>query len=162
MCGRVRLPEDVLEITNGFGVQRNLFDSYSPKWNVAPTTQVPVIIRDNGERVLKPMRWWFTPAWSETLKTPYATFNCRADTLLKPKSVFHPAWKAGRRCLIATSGFYEWRKSDKQPFAVALGNRQPMMMAGLWERWKPRDGGRSRRYLHDHHDRGEPLHAARP
>jgi putative SOS response-associated peptidase YedK len=26
--------------------------------------------------------------------------------------------RAGRRCLVVTDGFYEWRKGDKQPFAM--------------------------------------------
>src|SRR5436853_5473635 len=30
---------------------------------------------------------------------------------------------------------------EKQPYAVALGNRGPMLMAGLWDVWKnPADG----------------------
>ena len=33
---------------------------------------------------------------------------------------FRGAWKAGRRCLVLADGYYEWRKSDKQPFAIAL------------------------------------------
>jgi putative SOS response-associated peptidase YedK len=39
-----------------------------------------------------------------------------------------------------TNGFYEWRKSDKQPFAVALGNKGPMLMAGLYENWRSSEG----------------------
>ena len=27
----------------------------------------------------------------------------------------------------------KWRKSDKQPFAIAMGNRGLMTMAGMWE-----------------------------
>ena len=33
--------------------------------------------------------------------------------------------------MVVTCGFYEWRKPDKQPFAVALGNRDPMIMVGI-------------------------------
>jgi putative SOS response-associated peptidase YedK len=35
-----------------------------------------------------------------------------------------------------TDGFYEWRKTDKQPYAISLGNRSPMLMAGLWDEWR--------------------------
>jgi putative SOS response-associated peptidase YedK len=41
---------------------------------------------------------------------------------------------------VVTGGFYEWRKTDKQPFCMVLGNRQPILMAGLWEEWRPKDG----------------------
>jgi len=47
----------------------------------------------------------------------------------------------GEGAAMLTGGFYEWRKSDKQPFAVSLGNRRPMLMAGLWDVWKnPAEG----------------------
>jgi len=45
--------------------------------------------------------------------------------------------KAGRRCLVITDGFYEWRKKgDKQPFAIARVNDTLTVFAGLWEEWK--------------------------
>ena len=31
-------------------------------------------------------------------------------------------------------------ETDKQPFAVALGNRGPMTFAGLWDSWRAPDG----------------------
>jgi putative SOS response-associated peptidase YedK len=68
----------------------------------------------------------------------FSTFNARADGI-DTKPAFRGAWKARRRCLIITDGFYEWRQSDKQPFAIAMGNRGLMTMAGLWEAWKPKD-----------------------
>jgi putative SOS response-associated peptidase YedK len=48
---------------------------------------------------------------------------------------------AGRRCLIATDGFYEWRKGGKQPFAIACANTPLTVMAGLWETWKGEGSG---------------------
>jgi putative SOS response-associated peptidase YedK len=64
-----------------------------------------------------------------------STFNARADSISE-KPAFRGAWKAGRRCLIVTDGFYEWRKGDKQPFAIARANDQLTVFAGLWEEWK--------------------------
>ena len=39
-------------------------------------------------------------------------------------------------CLVLADGYYEWRDADKQPFAVALANRGPMTLAGLWDEWR--------------------------
>ena len=45
-----------------------------------------------------------------------------------------------------TDGFYEWKKldekgKDKQPYAIAMSDDAPMVMAGLWARWKdPKSG----------------------
>jgi len=54
--------------------------------------------------------------------------------------MFRGAWAAGRRCLIPASSFFEWRKPDKQPFAIALGNRGAMAFAGLWDEWAQKGG----------------------
>lgn len=139
MCGRVKLPEDVSLTKEILRIKWDRLSEYVPRYNVAPTTMVPVVTSANGERTLERMRWGLIPAWARDEKNLYSTFNARADTV-ETKPAFRDAWKAGRRCLVVTDGFYEWRKTDKQPFCIALGNKQPMMMAGLWERWKPREG----------------------
>lgn len=110
--------------------------AYNPRYNAAPTTPVPIVTSDNHERTLEMMRWGLVPSWARDMKSGYATFNARADGVAV-KPAFRSAWKAGRRCLILADGFYEWRKTDKQPFFITLGNRQPMTMAGLWETWGP-------------------------
>ncbi len=106
--------------------------------NLAPTTPVPVLRYVGGKPHINLMRWGLVPAWSKEIGK-FATFNARADTVHE-KPTFRGAWKAGRRCIIAANHFYEWRKPDKQPFAIGLGNKGPMAMAGLWEEWKPKDG----------------------
>ena len=48
-----------------------------------------------------------------------------------------------RRCLVPADAFYEWARIDaktKQPFAIALKSGEPYAFAGLWERWRPKDG----------------------
>ena len=112
---------------------------------------MPVLRSKDGKRILEPMRWGLIPSWAKDGKMAFSTFNARADGI-DTKPAFRGAWKAGRRCLIVTDGFYEWRKSDKQPFAIGMGNRGLMTMAGLWEAWKPKDATRLDAELHHHHD----------
>jgi putative SOS response-associated peptidase YedK len=85
------------------------------------------------------MRWGLIPSWANDIKAGYSTFNARAEAL-DTRPAFRDAWKAGRRCLVIADGYYEWRDADKQPFAVALGNRGPMTLAGLWDCWRAPDG----------------------
>jgi putative SOS response-associated peptidase YedK len=49
---------------------------------------------------------------------------------------------AARRCLVPADAFYEWRVSegDKQPYAIARRDGQPMAFAGLWEGWRSPEG----------------------
>jgi putative SOS response-associated peptidase YedK len=47
---------------------------------------------------------------------------------------------ARRRCILPIDGFYEWRAIKgakvKQPYAIAMKDRSPFGLAGLWENWK--------------------------
>jgi len=109
--------------------------TWKPKANIAPTTQIPVVRFIEGKRRIDLMRWGLVPSWSKEIGS-FATFNARSDGC-ESKPTYRGAWKAGRRCIIPASSFFEWRKSDKQPFAIGLGNRGPMAFAGLWEEWTP-------------------------
>ena len=137
MCGRARLATDYIELKiqlslEDFGLAPNL----RPSWNIAPTQDMLVALRDpeRGARIAKLMHWGLIPSWSKDAKMKYATFNAKAETVATSAS-FRAAWKAGRRCLIVTDGFYEWRKSDKQPFTIARQDGKLTVMAGLWETW---------------------------
>ncbi len=139
MCGRVRTPNEINEIRIELRIKHDrIGDAYHPRYNLAPTNQIPVVTSANGERTLEWMRWGLFAPWAKDGKGP-PLINARADTVAT-KNPFSGAWKAGRRCLVVTDGFYEWRKTDKQPFAVGFGNKQPMYMAGLWQDWKPTSG----------------------
>ncbi len=156
MCGRAKLPDDVSEIKLDLKIDFDEIDNYRPRWNAAPTSQLPVVVSKDGERTLTAMRWGLVPSWAKDIKIGYSTFNARAEGI-ETRPAFRGAWKARRRCLVVADGYYEWRAADKQPFAVALGNRGPMTFAGLWDLW--RDPARSRRQaaqiLRHHHHAGQ-------
>jgi len=139
MCGRAKPPDDVSEIKLDLKIDLDEIGDYQPRWNAAPTSKLPVVISDNARRVLTLMRWGLVPSWADDLKIGYSTFNARAESLAT-RAVFRGAWRAGRRCLVVADGYYEWRDSDKQPFAVALANRGPMTLAGLWDHWRAPTG----------------------
>ncbi|MGH6673791.1 MAG: SOS response-associated peptidase [Xanthobacteraceae bacterium] len=140
MCGRAKLPDDVSEIKLDLKIDFDEIGDYRPRWNAAPSSLLPVVVSKNGRRTLTLMRWGLVPSWAKNIKIGYSTFNARAEDI-ETRPAFRGAWKAGRRCLVIADGYYEWRKADKQPFAVALGNRGPMTFAGLWDPW--RDPGSS-------------------
>jgi putative SOS response-associated peptidase YedK len=139
MCGRAHLPDDVSEIKLDLRIDWDKLGEYRPRWNAAPTTDLPVVTSLHGQRTLELMRWGLIPSWAEDKKIGASTFNARAEGI-DTKPAFRGAWRAGRRCLVIADGYYEWRKSDKQPFAVALGNRGIMTFAGLWDSWRADDG----------------------
>jgi hypothetical protein len=40
-----------------------------------------------------------------------------------------------------TAGFYEWKKPEMQPYAVAMADESLMVMAGLWDEWTDKKTG---------------------
>jgi putative SOS response-associated peptidase YedK len=143
MCGRAKLPDDVSEIKLDLKIDFDEIGDYQPRWNAAPTSKLPVVVSTNGQRTLTAMRWGLIPSWArpetQSLKIGHSTFSARAESV-DNRPAFRSAWRAGHRCLVVADGYYEWRNADRQPFAVALGNRGPMTFAGLWDRWRSPDG----------------------
>ena len=138
MCGRFSEKYTWKELHDLYSLTYGFVDAdWRPKFNIAPTTQIPVIRFIDGARRVDLMRWGLVPAWSKEIGT-FATHNARGDAC-DSKPAYRGAWKAGRRCIIPASSFFEWRKPDKQPFAIGLGNHGPLAFAGLWEEWKPKD-----------------------
>jgi putative SOS response-associated peptidase YedK len=138
MCGRAKLPDDVSEIKLDLKIDFDQIGDYQPRWNAAPTSKLPVVVAMAGRRTLTSMRWGLIPSWAKDPKLGYSTFNARAETLAT-RPAFRSAWQAGRRCLVLADGYYEWRDTDKQPFAVALAHRGPMTLAaslpGNFHQW---------------------------
>jgi len=49
-----------------------------PRYNIAPTTTIDVVVAGDGERSLMPMRWGLVPEWwKKSLKDVPATFSAR-------------------------------------------------------------------------------------
>jgi putative SOS response-associated peptidase YedK len=136
MCGRVRLSSEFSQIK----IRLKLDDifappNFPPRWNLPPTENMLCVVRDpeRGTRRAGMMRWGLLPYYAKDAKLAYSTFNARADSVAT-KPAFRDAWKRGHRCLVVTDGFYEWRKSDKQPFAICTKD-DLTVMAGLWSVW---------------------------
>jgi putative SOS response-associated peptidase YedK len=114
---------------------------FAPRYNIAPSQDVPVIVRNEGRNELKPMRWGLVPLWAQDATIGQRMINARAETLLEK-----PSFKqlvSTRRCLVPADGFYEWRREGKSkvPMWIYLKNRKPFAFPGLWDCWLDRDTG---------------------
>lgn len=105
-------------------------------YNIAPTAMVPVFTALGWSR----MRWGLVPSWSREPRTRYATFNARAESLPE-KPTYRSAWKHGQRCLLPAAGYYEWKKEgkNKDPFFIQASLDEPLVFAGIWDRWTDRE-----------------------
>ena len=137
MCGRYSITTPVEGLRQLFLFEE--MPNLAPRYNVAPTQEVPVVRRESvgeGGRHLRMLRWGLIPSWAKDRKIAYKTINARAETVAEKPS-FRSAFRK-RRCLILADGFYEWRKEgeSKQPYRIVLADRGPFAMAGLWESWR--------------------------
>jgi putative SOS response-associated peptidase YedK len=141
MCGRYAsfLPaEATARLFRALGPLPNV----AANWNVAPTQDAMAVRRhpDSGERRLDLLRWGLVPHFTKDLKAARRPINARAETVAT-SGMFRGAL-AARRCLIPADAFYEWSVSDgdKQPYAIACRDGQPMAFAGFWEGWRSPEG----------------------
>ena len=121
-------------MTRLFGVQGAA--GVEPKWNIAPTTYIPVVrLDDAGARRLGMLYWGLIPHWAKDKAMGARMINARAETLSEKPS-FRNAYKR-RRCLVLADGWYEWKTEAgaKQPYFIQQANGEPFAMAGLWESW---------------------------
>lgn len=134
MCGRFSLLTNVKALIERFGIQ--VVDSRpSPRYNIAPSQSVSVIIENEGRRMVE-MRWGLIPHWAKDSKIGNKMINARVESLLS-KGIFKPALRS-RRCLILADGFYEWQMIGKvkKPMHIRLKSREPFAFAGLFENWR--------------------------
>lgn len=138
MCGRFTMMESNSNIIERFSVQESLFET-APRYNIAPSQPV-TCVWDNGTRLLDGFKWGLIPSWSKDPKIGNKMINARGETLAEKPS-FRNAYKR-RRCLIPSTGFYEWKRegSQKTPMFIHLTDQPLFAFAGLWEEWLAPDG----------------------
>jgi putative SOS response-associated peptidase YedK len=110
-----------------------------PRYNIAPSQNVPAIIRDReaAAREMRSMRWGLIPSWATDPGIGSRLINARAETVAT-KPAFRRSLRE-RRCLILADGFYEWVRESgrKQPYCIRFRDERPFAFAGLWDRWQP-------------------------
>ena len=137
MCGRYNLITDAEALLDFFEIEQTLLDvsGLKPRYNIAPSQDVP-IVRDTGNgRELVMARWGLVPHWSKEEKPKYSTINARADSVADKPSYREPFKR--KRCLIPATGFYEWKLDDgqKTPHHIRLAEGGLFAFAGLWDHW---------------------------
>lgn len=141
MCGRARLAADHSEKKIRVFLKGVEMPNIRPCYNLAPTMDIlGVTATSDGVRTARMMHWGIIPGWAPEKKMKFPTFNARGEELLE-KRTYAPLWSKAQRCLIVVDGYYEWRKSDKQPFTIIRKDGEPLVFGGLWGDWKDKASG---------------------
>jgi putative SOS response-associated peptidase YedK len=140
MCGRVTIQTPAADIAREFALVGVRAAIERPRYNLAPTQLMPVVIND-GTRMLDAYRWGLIPSWAKEASIANKLINARGETVAEKPS-FRSALKR-RRCLVLVDGWFEWKQSTKPktPYYFRRKDSHPMAFAGLWEEWTAPDTG---------------------
>ena len=139
MCGRFTLaPADGRLFGPRFGLAEDV--EVGRRWNIAPSTSIPVVTRRESANRVDWMHWGLVPHWADSPKVGAKMINARAETLTERPS--YRGLVEGHRCLVPADGFYEWQKradAPKQPWFFSRDGKG-FSFAGLWTTWSPGEG----------------------
>jgi putative SOS response-associated peptidase YedK len=147
MCGRKYDP-DTAAMEREWHIGRHNSGNWIKRYNVAPTMQVPIIVKASDEILeLNSARWGLIPEWWKKKTPPSFTFNARSE-----EAADLPTWRDSlrtMRCLMPVCGWYEWNEEEKvlnasgrvvnQPYFIHSPQSEVIAFAGLWAVWKHSD-----------------------
>lgn len=132
------------------------------------------VLKANADKTdfdLVQMEWGFIPGYLKTredvfkmrngfkdatgkYRPPVITLNAVCEELLNPGKIYREA-ALKRRCLVLSTGFFEWRHiyplhkrtglplktALKYPYYISVKNRGYFFMAGIWQGWADKATG---------------------
>lgn len=107
----------------------------------------PIVRASRGALKLDMAHWEFIPFWINDsgelgqAREKHTTLNAKGETLLSSRMFARPARE--RRCLMLSSGFYEWRhyRGKAYPYFITLKHKDLFYIAGIWQPWTDRVSG---------------------
>ncbi len=134
MCGRYVSPEQA-SIERAWKIDRGS-SPFPRRFNVQPTSAVPVLLLEDGARTLRAARWGLIPHWWKHERPPGFSINARLEEISAKPMWRDPIRRA--RCLLPAEGWYEWHATPggKQPVYITRRDRRPFCFAGLYDVWR--------------------------
>ena len=132
MCGRYFLSDEEYEIQQILKEIESRHNGTVKAGEIYPTNMAPVM--KYGQE-LAAIKWGF-PKWNSS----GVIINARAETAFE-KSMFRSSMLE-RRCVIPSSGFYEWDSTNKKKdkYLIRECGSSLLYMAGTWNRFKSPEG----------------------
>lgn len=98
-------------------------------WNLAPKSQVLMLLQKQQEQHAALALWGFTSEWMTDLTRAVA--HARVETV-STQPMFKKAWRS-QRCVLPANGFFEWRGTHrKHPFWL-YADDSLLYFAAIWD-----------------------------
>ncbi|MBB3128034.1 putative SOS response-associated peptidase YedK [Paenibacillus rhizosphaerae] len=133
MCQRFSMAAELPEVQEHFQIERVMY-YYKNRYNISPTQHTPVVLQQDGARILDEFRWGFIPYWGKDA--------INADLRNVHQNPSYRKMVDKQRCVIPCNGFYYWKREGKKsyPVRVVMKNRGMFGVAGLYEIWRDTRG----------------------
>ncbi|UQZ35608.1 SOS response-associated peptidase [Paenibacillus sp. PK3_47] len=133
MCQRFSMAAELPEVREHFQIDRVMY-YYKNRYNISPTQHTPVVLQQDGVRILDEFRWGFIPYWGKDA--------INADLRNVHQNSTYRKMVDKQRCVIPCNGFYYWKKEGKKeyPVRVVMKNGSMFGVAGLYEIWRDTRG----------------------
>lgn len=131
-------------------------DALSERYNASIDSELEVAHYENGfdfgespiitaesKSELQPYNWglvpWWTKSQSAALQIRLRTLNAKSEEMYGKPS-YRDSVKEGKRCLVPSTGFFEWRwlngGKQKYPYYIFLKDEKIFSLAGIYSTWK--------------------------
>jgi putative SOS response-associated peptidase YedK len=132
------------EVANRFNAQVEI--DFDPIFhgNAFAYPNWPVITAEAPDTI-KLYSWGLIPFWAKDLDTAKKvrtqTHNAKSETVFEKPSFKSSIQK--KRCLVISTGFYEWRDCNKKkfPYFIRLKSTEIFAMAGVYSHWVDKSTG---------------------
>ena len=81
MCGRFTLHTPFAQATEIFQLPGLPVQELKPRYNIAPSRDIPIIRDTDSGREMVMARWGLIPGWSKESRTKYSTINARIESV---------------------------------------------------------------------------------
>lgn len=103
----------------------------------------PIILDKDPKKIVTNHHWGLIPHWAKDNTIRKNTVNAVLETLEEKPSFRNVV---NKRCLIVSTGFYEWRWLDekgksKQKYSIHLQENKIFTIAGIYSTWQNPENG---------------------
>ncbi len=107
----------------------------APRFNAAPTQDLPAVILTIDGLLCLPMRWGMVPFYARKDPKRLQLINARSEIATEKPTLKHSV--QNRRCVLPSDGFFEWQRhpdgKTKTPFYIRRADEKPFLFAGIYE-----------------------------
>lgn len=141
MCSNYRAVTQSDRLLKFFGVVREGNEMPVDTWPLGFAPFIRLHEDGSGNKVCDDGIFGLLPYFQAELAAGRKTYNARSESVARRPS-FRESWKKAWRCIIPVECIYEpnWESGKAVRWSLALHDRVPMGIAGIYRKWSGPDG----------------------